>query len=246
MPYLSWQTVVMGDPLCAPFRTQTLSRDQAMPDLDPETELPKFFSARGVARLTAGGVGAQAARLLLKAGTRIAQGDVAGAREPLQMATSLDPRLTSAHLILAQVYEQTAEYDKAIERYRAVLAVSPNDIVSLNNLAFALAVRKGAPAEALPLAQTAYRLSGSTPQVTDTLGWIYHLLGREADAEKYLTEASKGSPPSVDAYVHLAEVYAAMGLKSQGLAALNKAINLDAQVENRTEVQQLRATLNQK
>jgi predicted Zn-dependent protease len=127
-----------------------------------------------------------------------------------------------------------------------VLAVSPNDIVSLNNLAYALAVRKGAPAEALPLAQAAYRLSGSTPQVTDTLGWIHHLLGREADAEKYLTEASKGSPPSVDAYIHLAQLYAGMGRKSDALAALNQAFSLDAQVEKRTEVQQLRATLNQK
>ena len=28
MPVLSWQTVVVGDPLCAPFRTETLSRSE--------------------------------------------------------------------------------------------------------------------------------------------------------------------------------------------------------------------------
>ena len=43
VPYLSWQTVVVGDPLCAPFREETLSAEQAAPNLDEETELPQVL-----------------------------------------------------------------------------------------------------------------------------------------------------------------------------------------------------------
>ena len=43
MPYLSWQTVVVGDPLCAPFRSTPLPPEQAAPNLDEETELPQVL-----------------------------------------------------------------------------------------------------------------------------------------------------------------------------------------------------------
>ena len=44
MPYLSWQTVVIGDPLCAPFRQQSLAATDIDRGLDTQTELPVFFS----------------------------------------------------------------------------------------------------------------------------------------------------------------------------------------------------------
>jgi len=44
MPYLSWQTVVVGDPLCAPFRGARCSRPTST-RIDPATELPALFAA---------------------------------------------------------------------------------------------------------------------------------------------------------------------------------------------------------
>src|SRR6185436_10579103 len=46
MPYLSWQTVVIGDPLCAPFRQRTLPAQEIDRGIDAATELPTFASAR--------------------------------------------------------------------------------------------------------------------------------------------------------------------------------------------------------
>ena len=46
MPFLSWQNVIIGDPLCAPFRSQGLPPTEANPPLDPETELPQYFSTK--------------------------------------------------------------------------------------------------------------------------------------------------------------------------------------------------------
>ena len=78
----------------------------------------------------------------------------------LEEATALDPKLVAAHLMLASGYETQKDYDKAIERYRAVLAVSPDNAIALNNLAYALAVHKGQPAEAIGFAERAMTLTG--------------------------------------------------------------------------------------
>lgn len=45
LPLLSWQTVVIGDPLTSPFTGDPLPRAEADPPKDPATGLPKYFAA---------------------------------------------------------------------------------------------------------------------------------------------------------------------------------------------------------
>ncbi len=246
MPYLSWQTVVFGDPLCAPFRAdKALTREQAAPDLDPETELPKHFSARRLASVISAKVPPEAAKLMLRAEARRSRDDSVGMRQALEQATAIDPRLTTAQAMLAGLYEELGEHDRAIERYRSVLAVNPSDPVALNNLAYALAVHKSVPAEALPLAQKAYIASKRNAQIADTLGWIYYLLGSHQDAEKYLTEGAKMAPDHAEIQLHLAHVYAALGRKDAALGALNRSLQLDVKFSDREDVKKLREQLTQ-
>ena len=72
MPYLSWQTVVIGDPLCAPFPRTAPPQTSIEPAADPISELPAFYSARRVQELLAEMKGAQpaAVRLLLRGDVR--------------------------------------------------------------------------------------------------------------------------------------------------------------------------------
>lgn len=167
MPYLSWQTVVIGDPLCRPFNGAALSKEQTAPELEPETELPRFFSSRRLAALRNFGVRTEVAKLMLKANARLMHSDLPGARAALEAVTVLEPELNAAHFVLAGIYEQSKEYDRAIERYRRILASSPNNVRSLNNLAYVLATQKKALTEALPLARNAYELSSKDEVVVD-------------------------------------------------------------------------------
>jgi Tfp pilus assembly protein PilF len=222
MPYVSWQTVVFGDPLCAPFRRDTvLTPDQATPGLDTETELPKYLSARRLASLAAANVPRDAAKLMLRADARRGRDDKHGMRQALEEATAIDPRFTAAQTMLAGLYEELGDYDRAIERYRSVLAVNPSDPVVLNNLAGVLAVHKHAPAEALPLAQKAYLAARRSALISDTLGWVYYLLGHHVDAEEYVGEAVKMAPDHAEIQLHLAHVYSALGKTDAAVAALN-------------------------
>jgi Tfp pilus assembly protein PilF len=247
-PFLSWQTVVIGDPLCAPFRTRALTTQEIDKGADPTTELPAWFSERRVRLLTAG-VARQspgmvdAIKLMMRAEARFARQDLAGARQALEEATSRDDRLAPAQLLLASIYEQQKEYDGAIGRYRKLLEYYPDNVLALNNLAYALAVRRGAPVEALPLAEKAYGLARDNPNIADTLGWIRHLIGESEKARGLLETAAQAAPQNAEIHLHFAVVLAALGQNAPAATELARALELDPQLETSEEVKKLRAKL---
>jgi len=243
MPYLSWQTVVVGDPLCAPFPRRALQPADSDKGIDPATELPVMFAARRLAVMSKGTT-VDAARAVLRSEARSARGDRAGSVKALEEATTLDPRYVSAHLLLAGEYEAQDEYDKAIARYRTVLAISQDSIIALNNLAYALAVRKGNAGEALPFAQRAMGLSGGrSPEAADTLAWVQHLLGRDQEAADILARIVKASPERAAFRLHLAAVYAALGKIDEAAAELREAVRLEPELDKSDEAKAIRAKL---
>jgi tetratricopeptide (TPR) repeat protein len=122
--------------------------------------------------------------------------------------------------------------------------VSPDHVLALNNLAYALAVHKGQPAEAIGFAERAASLSGGkSPEIADTLAWVRHLLGRDPEAVEILERVVKTSPARAEYRLHLAAVYAAMGKLEAAAAELREAVRLDPELERGDEVKALRARL---
>jgi uncharacterized protein (TIGR03790 family) len=243
MPFLSWQTIVVGDPLCRPFERGEIEPAQADKGLDPATELPALFSARRLAvlmRTTA----PEAAKALLRAEARLARGDRSGGQKALEEATALDSKLVAAHLMLADEYEAERAFDKAIERYRLAIAANPDSLVALNNLAYALAVRKADAAGALPYAERAMRLSGGrSREIADTLAWVQHLLGRNREAADMLARIVKAEPSRATYRLHYASALAALGRLAEAGAELKEAVRLDAALDTSDEVKALRAKI---
>jgi uncharacterized protein (TIGR03790 family) len=248
MPNLSWQTVIIGDPLCAPFRTTNLSAQEIDKGIDPDTELPAIFGMRrlrtlSVAAYKQAGVHPDTIRLILRSEARMAKQDPAGARQALEEVITRDNRLAAPQFLLANLYEAAGEYDKAIERYRRLLELSPDNIAVMNNLAYALAVRKGNIQEALPLAEKAYRLSKGHPNMADTLGWIYHLAGQNDKAIKLLEDAARAASKNAEMHLHFAIVSAEMGNSLAAEVALKRALEIEPRLEQREEVKALRGKL---
>ncbi len=54
-PALSWQTVVVGDPLCRPFSGRSLTSAELEEATDPQTGLPGLFAKRRLAQAVASG-----------------------------------------------------------------------------------------------------------------------------------------------------------------------------------------------
>lgn len=246
VPYLSWQTVVVGDPLCSPFGAgdrPSPAAGGAGPGLDEATELPRFFAERRLRVLSQSIPNPEAAALMARAESRVARGDRAGAREALEKAAKLAPPVVALHLALAALDEEAGDWARAEEGYRRILEIDPSHAVALNNLAYSLAAREGKPGDALPLAERAYALSGGNASIADTLGWIHHLLGNDARAAPFLAEAVRLAPGNAEIRLHMAVVLAARGMVEAAATELAKAVELDAALEERDEVRQLRGRL---
>jgi uncharacterized protein (TIGR03790 family) len=246
-PYLSWQTVVIGDPLCAPYRTKSLSTSEIDKGLDFGTELPVGFSNRRHALMAAairppGQPGV--IKLILRSEARLAKQDMPGARQALEEAIALDDHIATIQFTLANLYEVDQQYDKAIERYRQILKLAPDNPLVLNNLAYALAVRKNAVGEAIPFAEKAYGMAQTSPNIIDTLGWIYHLAGQNDRAFKLLKEAADLDVQNAEIFLHLAIAGANSGNPGSSEAALKRALTIDPKLQESAEVKQLRLDLN--
>ncbi|MCA1651643.1 MAG: tetratricopeptide repeat protein, partial [Acidobacteria bacterium] len=245
IPHLSWQTLVIGDPLCAPFPRKALTRADIEKPVDPATEMPALFKARRLssARATLGELGTEALTATLQAEVRLARRDQVGAMEALHRATALAPGAAGLQLQLGLLLDQTGQYDGALERYRRVLALQPNNPIAMNNLAYGLAVRKDLVAEAHPLAKRAVALAPNDPTVIDTLAWIEHLLGNEEVASKLLTEALRRGTRNAEIHFHAAVVYAARNAWAAAATQLKAALQLDPALETREDVRQLRSRI---
>lgn len=245
MPYVSWQTVVVGDPLCAPFPRKALQASDIDAGKDPATEWPAHFGRRRLRAATTGFAGRQpeAVRLLVRAEARGAGGDVAGAIASLEESTKVDAAFLAAHVMLAALYEQRSDFDRAAERYRQVLGLDPNQPIALNNLAYHLAVRKRQPQEALGYAEKAYTLSGANPTIADTLGWVQHLLGRDQEAVRLLLAAARALPDNAEVHLHLAVVHAALGQTEEAKQELAAALKLDPTLAKQEEAMALKGRL---
>lgn len=245
MPHLSWQTVVVGDPLCAPFPRARLTRADIDAGVHAGTQLPAFFAGRRLKEVAADAPGApeRAVELAVRADAMLLRRDVAAARKTLAEATALAPNVAVWQFRLAQLEDTGGDYDAAIARYERVLTLTPNDAAALNNLAYALAVRKNDPQRALPLARRAAALSPQSGTVLDTLGWIEHLLGNTEEATKIMASAAKRAPGVPEVRLHAAIVFAAAGARGVAEAELEAALKLDPKLAEREDVKQLRTAL---
>jgi uncharacterized protein (TIGR03790 family) len=245
MPFLSWETVVIGDPLCAPFPRTAPTQTLLDPPRDSVTELPMYFSARRLDTISMQTMGMkpEGLRFALQGDTRLARGDEAGATQAFEAAVTAEPRLDGSSRTLAGLYEKEGRYDRAVEVYRKVLANNPNDVVALNNLAFLLAERLKSPTDALPLAERAYTLATGAPLITDTYGWLLHLTGKNDQALPIMQQAIAGAPRHGEVRFHYAAVLLATGDVAAAQRELAKALELDASLAARAEIVSLRQTL---
>lgn len=245
MPYLSWQTVVLGDPLCAPFRMKPLDPSQIESAVDPITQLPGFFTQHRVQSPTRGNIKVDAWKLMTRGEWLASRGEAAKARDAFERATVADDRLVAGHMALAAMAQARSDWDEAIARLRKVVAQQPNNIAALNDLAYLLAEYKNGASEALLLASKAYQLSKGVPVIADTYAWTLHLLGRQADAAPIIRQAAKALPGNADVQWHAAVILAAVD-DAGALAALEAAVKAKPALNERADVRALRSRLLQK
>jgi uncharacterized protein (TIGR03790 family) len=245
LPDLGWQSVIVGDPLCAPFPRPAIDAADIDPGIDGETELPRWYAARRLefVRTQHKALDVAALALFVRAETRLQRGDSAGAREAFTTLVKQSPDYAAARLQLGMLLDGDAEYAAAREQYAALLKTQPNNVIALNNLAYSLAVHEKNPAEGLALARRAFALVPRDIRIIDTLSWIYHLQGNSAEAAKLLRDVVQRNTGNTDVHFHAAIVFAAVGDLRAAEQQLSIAVRLDKTLEEHSDVKALRQRL---
>jgi tetratricopeptide (TPR) repeat protein len=125
-----------------------------------------------------------------------------------ERAAQQHPQAPALLRSLANLRERQSRYADAETLYQQVLAVEPDDVVALNNLAGLLSGTDGKHAEALALAGRALDRAGPLPAVLDTHAVIALRTGRTDLATQELEQAVADSPTATR-YFHLAQAYQA-------------------------------------
>jgi tetratricopeptide (TPR) repeat protein len=97
---------------------------------------------------------------------------------------------------------QQAQFGAAQREYEIILQHDPDNVLALNDLAWALLQTGGG--DAVRTAERAYRLAPQNPAVADTLAWILAERGKPARALPLLKKALEAAPTASDIRLHYA------------------------------------------
>ena len=129
------------------------------------------------------------------------------------------------YFLRGSTYERQKKYDQAEEMFRKVLAVNPQNTMTLNYLGYMLADRGVKLEEALGYIKKALELDPANGAYLDSLGWAYFKLGKYDLAEENLVKAAQriNSDPTVQD--HLGDLYQKTGRLKLAAAHWEHALN---------------------
>lgn len=125
-------------------------------------------------------------------------------------------------MLKAMLLHRMRRYDEEARLYRDLAARHPENLVILNNLAWALSEGLKQPVEGLSLIDTLVTRVGRKPFILDTRGMILVRLGRLDEAVKDLEEVASAEPSGVHLF-HLAYAYHKAGRSAACRDSLGRA-----------------------
>ena len=182
--------------------------------------------------------------LLLRLGSLYEyQGDYETARKYYERAGKEFPRSTRPAFMLAVMYDKLGDKRKARNLYEEILSKNGRNAACLNNLAYLYAENYSNENKALELAMKAYRISPTSPAITDTLGYILWQNGRYEDARKLLEKAAAVMKQNPMVKYHLVQVYVSQKEYKKALPLLRALLAEKGSFPKREEAAALLAKL---
>jgi tetratricopeptide (TPR) repeat protein len=152
--------------------------------------------------------------------------------EPL--ATKQDEKVY-IYFLRGALAERQKHYDEAEAQFRKVLAIDPNNSMTLNYLGYMQADRGVQLDEALAMIQKAVKEEPQNYAYLDSLGWAYFKLGQYQLSEDNLRRATERNASDPTVHDHLGDLYEKTGrLKlavaqwEQSVSEYDKTITADA------------------
>jgi tetratricopeptide (TPR) repeat protein len=149
------------------------------------------------------------------------------ARSEFEGIVKRDPRAVGPRTMVGIILESQGKRAEAKKWYEATVTDLPNAALASNNLAFMYAEEGTNLDKALTLASNAKRGLPDSPQVSDTLGWVYYKKDLPSLAVGPLEESAQKLPDNPDVLYHLGMTYAKLGDKAKSRTALERALTIN-------------------
>ncbi|HEC04328.1 MAG TPA: tetratricopeptide repeat protein, partial [Phycisphaerales bacterium] len=145
-----------------------------------------------------------------------------------------DPKCTPAMRALAVMLQTTGRTAEAAVLYERLLAIEPNHLIAINNLAWIMCEDQGKYSEALELAQRGLDIAPDYFDLVDTRGVIYYRLGKFDKAAQDFTKCVDNGPSETPAGVatrfYLARTLVELGENRRAIAQLDQALDLQSRL----------------
>jgi Flp pilus assembly protein TadD len=133
----------------------------------------------------------------------------------------------------------TDRSDQAQPIYEQVLKIDPGNPVALNNLAY-LKAEQGIDLEsALTMAQRARQKEPKSPQIADTLGWIYIKKSQSEEAVRIFQDVVKQEPDNPAFHYHYGMALLQKGDKVSAKRELDIAMKNNPSKGDKVKIQAL-------
>jgi putative PEP-CTERM system TPR-repeat lipoprotein len=152
---------------------------------------------------------------------------LAEARQTFQSILKMQPDSVPINTIVGILYSFEGNRAEAKRQYERVLKIDPHATAAANNLAFIYADEGGNLDMALQLAQSAKQKLPTSPEVADTIGWVYVKKSMPSLAVQQLQQAADGAPNNAMIQYHLGVALTKSGDVVRGRQALQRALKLN-------------------
>lgn len=143
---------------------------------------------------------------LLEAELRLDEGKAQEALGVLHEALQRLPDQPELWYEQGVIEEGLKDYPAMEKAMREVIRLAPNDAQAYNFIGFSLVERHTRLGEAETLLHKAIALAPESPEILDSLGWLYHVQGLNEKALPYLQKAHAAMPTDAEVSSHLGEV----------------------------------------
>jgi tetratricopeptide (TPR) repeat protein len=180
------------------------------------------------------------ADLLYKIGeTYRRKGDVNTAIEKFRLASQAAPNTAAPLLELALLMDGNGHSDQAQPIYEQILKIQPDNAVGLNNLAY-IKAEKGIDLDsAQTMAQRARQKAPNSPEVSDTLGWIYIKRNLSEEAVRLFQDLTVKSPENPKFHYHFGLALYQKGDKVSARKELETALKDKPSKDDEAKIREL-------
>ncbi len=134
-------------------------------------------------------------------------------------------------------YEREEQWEKAVEDFRRVLEIDPEDADTLNYLGYTWVDRGENLTEAFDMIEKAVELEPDSGAIIDSLGWAHYKLGRYELAKDNLEKAVELTPNSATIVDHLGDVYWKLGRFREAGYQWQRALEFDPTEKERKNIE---------